>query len=102
MDNGLALVTIGGITLAFNVGLQFLGGGWKLSGRLTSIESGMIGVRDELKKLSDVLVTMAEMRGDHRVLDQRLLAVEKHVDELRRGKGWIQPTQRTTVDGEYP
>jgi hypothetical protein len=60
----------------------------------------MIGVQHELKKLSDVLVDLAEMRGDYRVLDQRLLAAEKHIDELRRGAGYITK-DRSTVNGEY-
>ena len=90
MESAWALVTIGGVTLLFNAGMHFFGGGWKLSSRLTSIESGMIGVRDELKKLSDVLVTMAEMRGDYRVLDQRLTAAEQDIRELRHGKGFIR------------
>ena len=101
MESAWALVTIGGVTLAFNVGLHFLGGGWRLSGRLTSIETSMNNVRDELQKLSDVLVSMAEMRGDYRVLDQRVLAAEKHIDELRRGAGYITK-ERASVNGEYP
>lgn len=84
--------------------MHFLGGGWKLSGRLTSVKTSMKGVREDFKELSNVLVNMAQTRGDYRVLDQRLLAVEKHVDELPYGEGFVR-NQTPAVPGinrEYP
>jgi hypothetical protein len=42
---------------------------------MSSIETNMKGMHEEIKKVSDVLIKLAEMRGDYRVLDQRLLAV---------------------------
>ena len=62
-------------------------------------ETNMKGVHEEIRKVSDVLIKLAEMRGDYRVMDQRLLAVEKHVDELRRGDGFIRG--QAGIDREF-
>ena len=96
----LGAVIIAGVTLAFNVSLHFFGGGWKLSGRLTSIETGMETVREEIKKLGDVLIKMADMRGELRVLDTRMVAAEKDIRELRHGEGFVRGQRG--IDKEYP
>jgi len=100
MDTMLGAVIIAGVTLAFNVSLHFFGGGWKLSGRLTSIETGMETVREEIKKLGDVLIKMADMRGELRVLDTRMVAAEKDIRELRHGEGFVRGQRG--IDKEYP
>jgi hypothetical protein len=100
MDTTLAAVIVAGVTLAFNVSLHFFGGGWKLSGRLTSIESSMDSVKAEIKKLGDVLVRIADMRGELRVLDTRMAAAEQDIRELRHGDGFVRGARG--VDREYP
>jgi hypothetical protein len=47
------------------------------------------------------MFSSAALRGDYRVLDQRVVAAEKHIDELRRGAGYITK-DRLTLIGEYP
>jgi len=99
MDTTLAAVIVAGVTLAFNVSLHFFGGGWKLSGRLTSIESSMDAVKAEIKKLGDVLVRIADMRGELRVLDTRITAAEQDIREIRHGDGFIKGPRG--IDREY-
>ena len=64
----------------------------------------MASVGEDLKALRNVLVDLANMRGDYRVLDQRLLAVEKHVDELRHGDGFVRNRSLSDpgINREYP
>ena len=99
MDTTLAAVIVAGVTLAFNVSLHFFGGGCKLSGRLTSIESSMDSVKAEIKKLGDVLVRIADMRGELRVLDTRITAAEQDIREIRHGDGFIKGPRG--IDREY-
>jgi len=101
METALPMLVIAGVTLAFNVALHIFGGGWKLSNRLSSMETTLNSVQTELKKLSDVLIRMADMRGEMRVLDTRVTAAEQDIRELRHGQGFVRGA-RIGVEGEYP
>jgi hypothetical protein len=98
MDTALAAVIIAGSTLGYHMAVHIFGGGWKLTNRLTKIESSVDDLKTELKKLSDVLIKMADMRGELRVIDTRVTSVEQDIRELRHGRGFIQDSLR----GEYP
>lgn len=74
------------------------GGGWKLSNRITKLETGVDGIQSEIRKLVEAISKIADMRGDIRVIDTRLLACEDDVRELRHGRGFV----RESVDREYP
>jgi hypothetical protein len=100
MDTALAAVIVAGVTLGFNVLLQMFGGGWSLSKRLTALEAGIAAMQAEIKKLSDVLIKMADMRGELRVHDTRITAAEQDIRELRHGEGFIRGTRG--VEKEYP
>ena len=77
------------------------GGGWKLSNRITKLETGVDGIQAEIRKLVEAIGKIADMRGDIRVLDTRVLSAEQDIRELRHGKGFIRD-RRDAVDGEYP
>jgi hypothetical protein len=99
-DTAYAMLIVAGTTLAFNICLHLFGGGWKLSSRISSIEVNVAAVQAEIKKLSDVLIKLADMRGEVRVLDTRVTAAEQDIRELRHGQGFVQG--RRGIDGEYP
>ena len=99
MDSTLAALTVAGVTLLFNVSLHLFGGGWKLSRRLSSFESSISGMQDEIKKLSNVLINMSDMRGDLKVLYTRVTAVEQDIREIRHGDGFIRGPHG--IDREY-
>jgi hypothetical protein len=100
MDTAIAAVTVAGVTLLFNIGLHLFGGGWRLSNRLSSIEGMLSTMRAELQKLSDVLIKMADLRGELRVLDSRLTASEQDIREMRHGEGFVRGARG--IDKEYP
>jgi hypothetical protein len=102
MDTALALVIVASVTLLFNIGMHLFGGGWKLSNRLSSIETGMTSMQAEIKKLGDVVAKIADMRGDLRVLDTRVTAAEQDIREMRHGRGFIQNRSDGGLNGEYP
>lgn len=100
MESGTIAIVIAGLAFGFNVVLHLFGGGWSLSKRLTAFESAISNMQIEIKKLGDVLVKMADMRGELRVLDTRIAAAEQDIRELRHGDGFIRGRQG--VDREYP
>lgn len=113
---GLIVAVAGiGVTVLINL----FGGGWKLSGRLSKVEGSgdrleaieetLKGVQAELKTLTEILIKIAEMRGEYALLDQRITnaeqrqaATDKLIDDLRRGQGWITGPRRQSVEGRYP
>jgi hypothetical protein len=99
MEMAVAAVVVAVVTLVFNVGLHIFGGGWRLSNRLSSMEVTLIAVQEDIRKLSDVLIKMADMRGELRVLDTRLSAAEQDIRELRHGDGFVRGSHG--IDKEY-
>lgn len=107
MDNAFGLLIVAGVTLGFNIVSRFFDGGFSLSRRLTSLEMNVTVLQQEIRKLSDILVKMADFRGDLKVTDQRLTAadqrmaaIENDIRELRHGDGFIRGTRG--IDREYP
>lgn len=100
METTVAAVVVASVTLLFNVGLHIFGGGWRLSNRLSSMEVTLIAVQEDIRKLSDVLIKMADMRGELRVLDTRMVTAEKDIRELRHGDGFVRGSRG--LDKEYP
>lgn len=101
METATVAIIIAAATLIFNIGIHVFGGGFSLSTRLSKIESAVDGMQTEIRKLADVLVKLADMRGDLRVLDGRVAAAEQDIRELRHGDGFIRG-RRSGIDGEYP
>lgn len=54
------------------------------------IKSEVDSLQKEIKKLGDIMIAQADMRGEIKVLDTRILAVESDIRELRHGDGYIQ------------
>lgn len=81
---GTVLATLGVVRL-------LAGGSWNLSGRIATIESSVLGIQNEMKRLADVLVSIADLKGDLRVMDTRIAAAEQDIRELQRGEGMVLP-----------
>ncbi len=59
------------------------------------LASDIVDVKAELKKLGDVLVTLA-------VTSKRLDNVEEDVRDLKHGRGFIKQRSDGGLNGEYP
>lgn len=99
MDATFAAFVVAGVTLAFNVSLHLFGGGWRLSRRLASFETSITSMQEELRKLSQVLINMADMRGELKVVQTRVTACEQDIREIRHGDGFIRGPHG--IDREY-
>ena len=66
-----------------------------LRGTVARLADDLVDVKSEVKKLADVIVTLA-------VAGKRLDNVEEDVRDLKRGRGFVQNRSAGGIDGEYP
>ncbi len=70
-----------------------------LKNTVANIKNEVTGMQVEIKKLGEILIAQADMRGDMRVLENRVTATEQDIRELRHGKGFVQGPRG--IDREY-
>ena len=99
MEMAVWAVLIAAGALLLNFVDKVWGGGWRLSNRLTAIETSQEGTRSELAAIAKALREIADMRGDIRVLDTRVTAAEQDIRELRHGQGFVRGPGG--IDREY-
>ena len=64
------------------------------------LKEELVDVKDELKKLADVVITQAVQTTRLDSLNTQFALLQRTVEDLRRGTGWIKGA-RQQVDGEY-
>lgn len=90
-------ITIGNI---IEIG-SIVGGGilvlWTLKADVNTLKTGAKTLKDdlaamqsEIKKLGDILVNLADIRGEIRVLGTRITSAEQDIRELRHGDGFVK------------
>lgn len=88
-------ITIGNI---IEIG-SIIGGGLlvlvTLRNTVSNLKNDMTDMKEEIKKVGQVLVTLA-------VTTTRLDNVEQDIRELKHGRGFIQPRSDGGINGEYP
>jgi hypothetical protein len=89
MDTALAAVIVAVGTVVFNVVINLFGGSWKLSTRLSSMEVMLAALQDDIRRLGDVMVKLADMRGEVKVVNDRLGRAEVDIRELRHFRGFV-------------
>ena len=90
MDVTIGALVVAAVTLAFNISMHVFGGGWKLSQKLASLETSVLTIQADLKELAQVLINMADIRGEIKVMDTRVSAIEQDIRELRHGEGFVK------------
>ncbi len=71
-----------------------------LKADVNTLKSDLASMQVEIKKLGDILVNLADIRGEIKVLDSRIAATEQDVRELRHGDGFIRGPRG--IDREFP
>jgi hypothetical protein len=93
-------ITIGNIIEIVSI----IGGGFTvfatLKNTVANIKVEVSGMQAEIKKLGDILIAQADMRGEMKVLETRLLSAEQDIRELRHGDGFVKGTRG--IEREYP
>lgn len=64
-----------------------------------ALKGDLAAMQAEIKKLGDILVNLADIRGDIKSLSTRVSATEEDIRELRRGHGFI--TGPRGIEREY-
>jgi hypothetical protein len=70
----------------------------------TGLKVDFTSMQSEIKKLGDILINLADIRGEIKGLTQRVFTSEQDIRELRHGDGFIQKSNRprgNNPDGEY-
>lgn len=92
-------ITVGNIIEIASV----LGGGLAvfitLRNTVANLKEDVLGMQTEIKKMSEILIAQADIRGEIKVLENRLATTESDIRELRHGRGFIQGGRG--IDGEY-
>lgn len=66
-----------------------------------NLKAEVQGMQQQLQKLSEVITQMAvqTVRVDN--LGQQFTMLQRTVEDLRRGSGWVSTPARSNIDGEY-
>jgi hypothetical protein len=92
-------ITIGNIV---EIGSILLGGIavlWTLKSDVKTLKRDFVAIQDEIKKLGDILVNLADIRGDIKALSARVSMAEQDIREMKHGDGFVKGPRG--VDREY-
>lgn len=94
-------IVIPTVLLTLTVARILGGGSWKLSGRITSIEGSvntvksiMQSMQSEITRMGNILEKIADLKGDIRVLENRVGRAEEDIRELQHGEGMVLPINK--------
>lgn len=87
----IAVLAIGGISAIFTI-----------KSSVGNMKTDLVDLKAEIKKLGEVMIEMADIRGELKVGSNRIAACEQDIRELRHGRGFISSRSDGGVNGEYP
>lgn len=70
-----------------------------LRNTVANIKDDVQNMQIEIKKLGEILIAQADIRGEIKVIESRVVATEQDIRELRHGRGFVKGPHG--VDGEY-
>ncbi len=71
-----------------------------LRNTVANIKDDVAGMQLEIKKLGEILIAQANIRGEIKVIESRMLAAEQDIRELRHGDGFVKGNRG--IEREYP
>lgn len=83
-------ITVGNIIEIMVIAAGGIGMFFTLKNTVANIKVEVDGMQKEIKKLGEILIAQADMRGEMKVINTRVTAVEQDIRELRHGEGFIQ------------
>lgn len=98
------IITVGNI---IEIGSIIAGGFavlWTLKADVNSLKAGtellkidLASMQSEIRKLSEILINLSDIRGEIRVLDTRITMAEQDIREIKHGDGFVR-----SINREYP
>lgn len=98
---GDILTFLGALFVGAGLLIRWGGGGQKLIDSLMQTKEELKQVREELEKLAEVITLQAVQTNQISNLTSQVTMIQRSIEDLRRGNGWIRTIPRTSVDGEY-
>lgn len=92
-------ITIGNIV---EIGSIIFGGIavlYTLKGDVKTLKRDFDAIQKEIKKLGDILVNLADIRGDIKTLTARVAMAEQDIREMKHGDGFVKGPRG--IDREY-
>jgi hypothetical protein len=100
-------ITIGNIIEIASI----IGGGilvlWTLKADVNALKAGALNLKvdfgamqSEIRKLSEILINLADIRGEIKVMNARVTMAEQDIRELKHGEGFVKG--RVGIEREYP
>jgi hypothetical protein len=84
--------------------LLYLLGGYAMvirnDARTENLKSQLVGMTEELKELAKVITEQAVQSTRIDNLTTMVTLMQRNLEDMRRGVGWVQSSRRE-VDGEY-
>ena len=92
-------ITIGNIVEIVSIVLGGTAVLYTLKNDVKTLKRDFLAIQDEIKKLGDILVNLADIRGDIKTLSARIGMAEQDIREMKHGDGFIKGPRG--VDREY-
>lgn len=84
---------------------SIIGGGFAvfltLKNNVATLKEDVTTMQQEVKKLGEVLISMARYEEKLQNLDRRVTVHDNKIDELQHGDGFVRNRRPHGVDGEY-
>lgn len=97
-------ISIGNISVLFGISCSMLLYAFRSGKFAESIEAmkeDMKEMKEVSKELAKLLTVVAVQTSEMNNTNERVNILDKRVDDLRRGHGWITGHERRGIDGEY-
>lgn len=82
---------------------SIIGGGLlvliRLNNNVVSLKTEVSGMQDEIKKLGEIMIAQADIRGELKGIGARLTTAEQDIREVRHGDGFVRGA--LGIDREY-
>lgn len=98
---GDVLTFLGALFVGAGLLVRWGGGGQKIEDALVQVQRELSGVNTELEKLAQVITLQAVQTVRIDNLSERIRLLQQNVEDLRRGRGFIQDRDAKSVDREY-
>lgn len=95
-------ITIGNIVEITVLSVGGIGAIFTIKSSVGNMKNDLVDLKAEIKKLGEVMIEMADIRGEIKVGSNRITACEQDIRELRHGRGFITPRSDGGINGEYP